>query len=66
MLTDWIQTEDHPQYFFLKELITLKQQVRLRGYKSQVLGFTICAQESDSFVVKKALTQSLERTKLKL
>jgi len=66
MVTDWLRTESPAQYFFLKELLTLKQKIRLRGHQSTVLGFTICAQDSDSFVVKKALTQSLERTKVKL
>jgi hypothetical protein len=43
MVTDWLRPDTPPQYYFLKELLSLKQQVRLRGYTSQVLGFTICA-----------------------
>ena len=67
MVTDWLKPENPAQYYFLKELLNLKQHIRLRGYKSSVLGFTICSTESgDSFVVKKALQQSLERTKAKL
>ena len=43
MVTDWIHTDEATQYYFLKEILSLKQQVRLRGFKSKVLGFTICS-----------------------
>lgn len=66
MVSDWIRPDNPTQYFFLKELLNLKQQIRLRPYQSTVSGLTICSSDGDSFVVKKALTQSLERTKVKL
>lgn len=53
MVTDWLRPDAPPQYYFLKELISLKQQVRLRSYTSTLLGLTICSH--DSFVIKKAL-----------
>jgi hypothetical protein len=65
MVTDWLKTDVPMQYFFLKELLTLKSFIRLAPFKSSVLGLSICSTE-DSFVVKKALLQSIERTKVKL
>ncbi len=65
MVTDWLKPDSTPaEYYFLKELLTLKSQIRLRPYTSTVMGFSIC--EGDQFVIRKALMQSLERTKQKL
>lgn len=64
MVSDWLKEGQTPEYYFLKELLSMKQKIRLRPYASCAQGISICA--SDSFVVKKVLSQSLERTKVKL
>jgi hypothetical protein len=63
MVTDWLKPDTPAQYYFLKELLMLRTQIRLRPYTSTVMGFTICSIDGDQFVIRKALLQSLERTK---
>jgi hypothetical protein len=63
MVTDWLKPDTPAQYYFLKELLMLRTQIRLRPYTSTVMGFTICSTDGDQFVIRKALLQSLERTK---
>ena len=64
MITDWLKLDSTPQYYFLKELLTTKDQLRLKPFQSTAFGISLC--QNDPFVLKKALTQSIERTKLKL
>jgi hypothetical protein len=66
MVTDWLKPDNPAQYYFLKELLSMRQHIRLRPYTSNVIGLTICATDGDQFVVKKALMSSLERTKTKI
>jgi len=42
MVTDWLRPDSAVQYFFLKELLSMKEQIRLKAYQSVVMGFTIC------------------------
>jgi hypothetical protein len=64
MVTDWLKSDSNPQYYFLKELISMKEYIRLRPFQSAASGISICS--NDPFVLKKTLTQSIERTKVKL
>ena len=42
----------------------MKEYIRLRPFQSAASGISICS--NDPFVLKKTLTQSIERTKVKL
>jgi hypothetical protein len=55
MVTDWLKPDTPAQYYFLKELLMLRTQIRLRPYTSTVMGFTVCSTDGDQFVIRKAL-----------
>ena len=54
MVTDWLKPDTPAQYYFLKELLSLRSQIRLRPYTSTVLGFAICSIDGDQFVMAAA------------
>ena len=64
MVSEWLKPDSVPQYYFLKELLHMKTSLNLQPFHSSIQGLTIC--QDDPFVLKKALTQSVERTKSKL
>lgn len=64
MVQNWLDSEAQPGYFFLREYLSMKHFQTLKPYHSAINSIVIC--QDDQFVLKKALTQSLERTKAKL
>ena len=64
MMSEWLKKDSTPQYYFMKEYLTMKYMITLQPYHSHIQGITVC--NDDPFVLKKTLIQSLERTKTRL
>mmetsp|Transcript_44464 Transcript_44464/g.32570 ORF Transcript_44464/g.32570 Transcript_44464/m.32570 type:complete len:101 (+) Transcript_44464:3204-3506(+) len=64
MLKNWLKEDVPPEYYFLKEFLAMKQMQHLDQYRSSIWSISIC--KDDPYVLKKTLSQSIERTKVKL
>jgi len=60
MVRDWMNEDSANEYYFMSEILRSGQGFQLGPYKTMVLGVTVC--QDDSYVIKKALTRSIQRT----
>jgi len=64
MVTNWLDDSQPPDYFFLKEYLNSKRDIKLEPFHSVVLSLNV--NQNDPFVYKKVLDKSIKRTKEKL
>lgn len=64
MVQNLLDSSERPDYYFLREFLTVKYWHTLTPYSSSVLLITAC--EEDKFIFQMALQRSIERTKEKL
>ena len=61
---DLLDDSQKPEYYFLKEFLTVQRWITLPPYGTSITTLTIC--QDDKFVIKSALLSSIVRTKEKL
>jgi hypothetical protein len=64
MVQNILDPKESPDYYFLREFLSVKYWQTLTPYASSVLLITAC--DEDTFIFSKALQRSIERTKEKL